>query len=257
MKQEPYIQLVSELTEEERIADDLRQRRRRQKTVFGRICAIMARTLLAITVVVSALGYYAYRSAQRQPQFYTAALVKPPQDLAEAGQVFEQRVLDLQNSAHRSGKWETVFTADQVNGWIAVDLPRKFPQWLPRQVSDPRVSFEPDEIQFACRYEGRRFGGIVVAKADAFCTAESNQFAIRIHSVSAGIIPVPISQLANAISSGMRRARISMSWTEIDGDPVAIINLPTKITDVGDDRRVILEEVQIDHDRLILRGRTE
>ena len=257
MNRNSYEHLINELEHEQQVAQKQEEKRKRQQNLFGRVCSVAARGLLIAFVLLGGLGYYVYRTAQREPEFYAAALATPSGNLAESGQDFEQRVLDLQNAARQVGNWEAVFTDDQINGWIAVDLPRKFPDWLPPEITNPRVSFEPDQIRFACRYESGRIGGFVVAKGNAYCTRDVNEIAIRIHSVNAGVLPIPISQLADGITSGLRQAGVPAAWTEIDGDPVALITLPAKVTDAGEDRRVFLEQVLVEEGRLRLQGRTE
>ncbi len=55
-----------------------------------------------------------------------------------------------------AGHWSAVFTDEQINGWLAADLPEKFPQLLPPEIQDPRVVFAPGQLQLACRYTGSR-----------------------------------------------------------------------------------------------------
>ena len=84
-----------------------------------------------------------YWATQQAPEFYEQALQKPPQEEAQAGDELERQVLDLRNELRSEGRFNVEFSHDQINGWLAADLPDKFPQLLPRGVSEPRIAFEP------------------------------------------------------------------------------------------------------------------
>ena len=45
----------------------------------------------------------------------------------------------------KAGHWEIRFTADEINGWLAVDLVKNHPNALPPTLKDPRVSIDPNE----------------------------------------------------------------------------------------------------------------
>ena len=95
---------------------------------------------LAIVVIAAALGLYGYRSLNQVPAFYAEALAQPAAEPAKAAYQFEQEVLELQNDVRREGDWQATFSAEEINGWLANDLPVKFPRALPEHVSDPRVA---------------------------------------------------------------------------------------------------------------------
>lgn len=243
--------------------EQFEERRRRRERIAQTPRPLWLRTvnwILRISVIslvgLGVFAYYAYQSAQTMPDFYRQSLALAPQQLAESGAVFENRVLELQHSAQVEGDWQTIFTEDQVNGWLAVDMPRKFPKWLPKSVSQPRVSIEPGELKFACRFESRKLSGIVVATADAFCTEKENEVGVRIRSVSSGIIPIPVKRIADAITKGLHETGVPASWTEIEGDPVALITLPRSVTDVSDEFSVLLTNVEIQEKQIVLTGKT-
>ena len=210
---------------------------------------------LAIVVLIIGVCWLAYRSAQQIPEFYQAVLTAPPDVLEGEGQEFESRLFDLQTESHREGEWQAVFTEGQVNGWLASDLPEKFPEAIPQQVAHPRIRIGDEQLELAFRFQSRRFNGIVVAKGDAFCTESANEIAVRIKSAKAGIVPLPIGRWADMITFALSQSGTQVSWTEIEGDPTAIVSLPRSITE-GDDRRWNLESVQLKGGQLVLSGKT-
>ena len=211
--------------------------------------------ILLILLVVGGVAWYAYRSTQKVPEFYQSVLTTPPDLLDQQGQEFESRIFDLQHESHDRGEWQAVFTEGQVNGWLATDLPEKFPDAIPPQIAHPRIRIMDDELEIAFRCRSRRFNGIIVAKGDAFCTEHANEIAIRIKSAKAGIVPLPIGPWVEAIAETLRSAGTETTWTEIEGDPTAIVVLPRSMTD-NDDLRFKLETVQLTKGQLLLGGVT-
>ena len=234
--------------------DAIRRAPRGPRTLIQWI-ALFAKITLILLLCLAGLAYYAYQSTQQLPDFYEATLNSDPVQLAESGAVFEQRVLDLRSSAQEAGEWQAVFTEQQINGWIAVDMPRKFPHWQPREVSDPRVSISRNELKLVFKVESPRLSGVVVAQADVFCTAD-NQIAVQFNSVKSGIVPIPMKRFADKITKGLEKSDIQVEWTEQDGDPVLLIKLPSDVTDQGDGNSVILKSVTLESGQVVLSGET-
>jgi hypothetical protein len=102
--------------------------------------------VLLATAGVALLLTAAYRATQHVPAFYQAALVERPVEQKAAADQLERQVLELHNEARKPGRWEARFSQDQINGWLAADLPVKFPGALPEGVSAPRVAIEPGRM---------------------------------------------------------------------------------------------------------------
>src|SRR5689334_16187817 len=104
----------------------------------------IARWLIVAAFVSLAVGglslWCLFQAARRPPAFYQQAIAAPPADQTEEGERFERTALDLHNQLQHVGRWEARLTQEQVNGWLAIDLPTKFPHALPSGVSDPRIA---------------------------------------------------------------------------------------------------------------------
>ncbi|MFK7768003.1 MAG: hypothetical protein AB8B55_12340 [Mariniblastus sp.] len=181
--------------------------------------------LLFFVLLASAGAYWVYQSAQTIPEFYQAALSLDEEVADVEGDEFEKRVLNLQNDARSKSEWQAIFTEAQVNGWIASDMPEKFPDSLPQIVEDPRVVMLPQNLKLAMRVKSGRFEGILIASTDVFCT-EDGRIGVRIKTVSVGVLPIPIAQFADRIADAIRSAGVDVEWTETEGDPVALLKLP-------------------------------
>ena len=176
---------------------------------------------IVLAIVAGASLWSVYQASQQVPEFYVQALAAPRETQAAAGQELEKQALSLNSQVRRPGRWEARFTQDQINGWLAVDLPTKFPGSLPGGVSEPRVAVSPDQIQLAVKWQQGSTSAVLSAMGEIYLTAEPNQVAVRILSVKAGVLPVPLARFLDEIANRAASSGLPLEWTEIEGDPVA------------------------------------
>ena len=170
------------------------------------------------------LALVGLRSAlHRVPDFYAEAVAIPAAAQEAAGETLERNVLALHNEARDAGHWSAVFTDQQINGWLAADLPEKFPQFLPPEIQDPRVAFLPGQLQLACRYTGNQLTPIVSLTLDVRLADEPNTLAVRICGARAGLVPLPLKQFLDRVTESVRSGDLSVRWAQSDGDPVALV----------------------------------
>ncbi len=221
---------------------------------FLRIVGVSFLALLAIGAVVL---FFLYRASQREPQFYQEALALEPEEQAEAGDELEKSVLDLRNEVREEGRWEAVFTNEQINGWLAADLPTKFPNTLPKGVSDPRISISKDLAQIACRYQSRRFSSVVSIGLTVQMAEDPNVVALRLRYIRAGALPLPtVEKWKEKFEQAATDAGVPLRWETIDGDDVALVKLNPQHKDfVG--KRLVLETIELRDGEIWLAGRTE
>ena len=211
-------------------------------------------SFLAIATL-GTLAYFAHRSTQTVPEFYRAALDIAPESYREAGEEFESRMLQLNTDVRNLDSWQASFSQDQVNGWLAFELPENFPGTIPPQVSEPRVAFFENNVQLAFHFVSSKFSGIITISGDVFCTENRNQIGIQIQSVRSGVIPLPMDVWAESIEKSCRKAGIKLMWSQKDGDTVAIVDLPDRFLDIKN-RQIILESVEIAEGELLLSGQS-
>src|SRR5262245_26734264 len=220
----------------------------------------MMRVALAVAVVLvialAAMLWGVYQASQQVPEFYEQALAAPPETQAAAGQALERQAATLNNQVRRPGRWEARFTQDQINGWLAVDLPKKFPGSLPRGVSDPRVAVSPEEIQLAVKWQQGNTSAVLSAAGDAYLTEEPNQIAIRILAVRAGALPVPLARFLDEIAERAASSGLPLEWTEIEGDPVALIMLPLDREEFRG-KQLLVEELRLEEGAIVVAGKTD
>ncbi len=206
--------------------------------------------------IVGGILYAVHHALQRAPDFYQTAVAIPVAQQQEAGHQFERTVLALHNDIVQGGQWQHVFSADQINGWLAVDLPRKFPSLLPSTVRDPRIALVPQQLRVAFRFEGEQLSAVISLCVEVELAEEPNTLAIRICQAQAGWVPIPLKDFLDQISQAAQRSNVMLRWARREGDPVALITIPSE-TDLNDGKQFILDVIEIREDELVLGGHTD
>ena len=205
----------------------------------------------ALLLLAGALGFFSYQ-VQQVPEFYEQAIAAPVVQQQQAAEQFEHSALELQNQIRRDEEWRVEIAADEINGWLATVLPRKFPGVLPPEVSEPRVAIEPDRLHIATKYHTSGLTTVVSIQLSAFLTPEPNVVAVRIHRVAAGNVPLPLGKYLEQITAAAAKHGIYIRWQEIDGDPQAIVTLP--IGEPGDKRAIVIRSLQLLSGKLVAAG---
>ncbi len=211
---------------------------------------------VAVTAFVAAafLGS-AYWAARRAPAFYREALAASPEEAVQQGERFERAALALHNQTQHVGRWETSLSADEINGWLATELPAKFPRLLPVGISEPRIAIDGETFHIAVRYRRGGVDTVLSLSGEAYLTAQTNEVAIRLERARAGLVPIPLSRVIDEVNERAERTDVSLRWTEVKGSPVALIRLPLDRDD--DKSRVVLDRLDTANNQLLLAGRTE
>lgn len=209
---------------------------------------------LVLLAVLGAFGLF--RASQHVPEFYAQALTIEPQRQAVAGDELERQALELNNQVRRPGEWFARFTTEQINGWLANDLPEKFPRILPAGVSQPRVSLQKGLAQIACHYNQGSFSTVIVLGIEPYLTDDPNTVAVRIRHARAGTLPVPLGSFLDDISARAAASGVPLRWSQVEGDPVALVTIPGRIEELKN-RRLVIETVDVEDGEILLSGRTD
>jgi len=218
-----------------------------KKTVF------VAIVLSGLPLVI---GLWAYRASQRVPEFYAKAIVAPPDVQQARGAELERRALELHNQTRRRGRWELDVTADQLNGWLAADLPRKFPGLLPPELLDPRVAIDENRLLFACRHQGTRISTVISLTIEVGMAETPNTVFLRLVKARAGLLPLPLKRVLDQIKTSAQQTNLALRWAQQDGDPVALLTV-APAQDPRNAKQMVLESLRLAPNRLVLSGRTD
>jgi len=176
--------------------------------------------------LLAALGVVVlYRAARHVPEFYQEAVKVDGAVRRRASDRMLQRATGLASDLKRGGRWQAVFTAEEINGWLAVDLVENHADSLPPGVQDPRAAIEPDRLMLACRYQSGIVASVLSMSVEPYLIRPS-VLAIRIRKVRAGRLPVPMQQVLDGIDEAVRRSDLKIEWRQADSDPVAVVSLP-------------------------------
>ncbi len=215
------------------------------KRFFAVACGILM-------ALVALLGW-CYHALHNVPEFYETALATEAEDQRQASDEMLVNATALASVARQEGHWEQVFTDEQVNGWLAVDLAKNYPHVLPDTIRDPRVQITDQAVHLACGYERGTLKAVVTIELVPYI-AGPNILAVRVKNIRAGLLPVPMGDVLAGISRAAQKAEIQLSWQQADGDPVALITLPATLGRDGAWLR--LETLQLAEGEIYVAGRT-
>jgi hypothetical protein len=216
-----------------------------------RIAALCSLAAAGVLIAVLAWAYYA---AQQVRPFYRQALQAEPAALVQGSREMESRATALYGDARQAGQWKAVFTADQINGWLATQVTEEHVGELPDEIRDPRVAIAPNLLTLGFRTSP---GGIdTVASVDAavFLT-DDGAVAIRLVSVQAGELPLPVMQVADELAAACRELSLPVRWTQENGQPVAIVELHSDLS--AEKRQFHIDAIELGDGQVYVAGHTE
>jgi hypothetical protein len=181
--------------------------------------------VVGLLLVAAVCGLGIYLAARYVPQFYQEAIAVPSASSREGSDRMLQRSTALASDLKRGGRWAALFTPEELNGWLAVDLVENHGNSLPSGVEAPRVAFTADRLMLACRYRLGILSTVLWLEVEPYLTGP-NAVAVRLRKVRAGRLPVPMQSVLEAIDGAVRHTDLRIEWSQTEGDPVAVISMP-------------------------------
>ena len=216
-----------------------------------RIAAIVVGCLLLLTGISALSLYYA---SQEIPDFYRQAIKQDHKIQERASDQMLRGATALASDVRKRGTWQAVFTAEQINGWLAVDLMKNHASLLPPEVRDPRVEILDHAATIACRYQANRLSNVFSLTFDVYLS-EPDVVAIEIHSAHAGKLPIPLGQVLDGIAKAAQNAELPLEWRQHNGNPVALLTIGS--THDSAERKLELDKIELRKGALYLAGKTE
>lgn len=206
---------------------------------------------LAVLVLLALLGlYFALR---HEPAFYARAMQIAPPVLERGSDRMIRQATALQNATARSGRWQAVITAEEMNGWLTVDMMKNHPGTLPPGFSDPRVAIDSNRITVGCRFQQSGINSVLSLAVRPYM-AEPNVLALRIEQARVGALPLPLEQILKRVSQAARDMQWQLEWRHTGGDPVAMLTLPD---DAESNHIVRIESFQLAEGEIRIIGNTQ
>ncbi len=193
---------------------------------------------------------WVYTASQQVPEFYDVAVAVNPKDQAVERDAFVARAAASASDLQSDGHWHSLFTADEINAWLALELAANYPDLLPVELCDPRISLSPGAATIGCRYRTGELETVVSITLDAYLQAPN---------VLRARPPCPGRRLAGAAgahSDGICAAQqlnLRLELRHAHGVPVALITFPP----VGDGKSLPprLDSIELGHGELFVSGR--
>jgi hypothetical protein len=216
-----------------------------------RIAAIVS--LIAAGLLVSTL-IFAYIAVRSVRPFYQQALRAAPDVLEERSRELESRATALYSDARKAGRWSALFTADQINGWLATQLRENRVGRLPEGVRDPRVAIAPDSLTLGFRTAPGGIETVASVDTSVFLT-EEGAVAVRFQSVRAGSLPLPTLHVADEVAAACRALSLPVRWMQLEGQPVAIVELRSDSD--SDKLQFHIDTIELGEGEMYVAGHTE
>lgn len=213
----------------------------------------VAFAIVVVCALAAGLGLYGvYRAAQEVPEFYAEATAMPDIQADKRSEEFTGRALALAGDVAKEGSWSSMFTDDEINGWLTVDLVEKHPNLLPPNFEQPRIKILDNHVQIGVKCELRGVKTIAWIDIEGQMTKD-HELALRFRQIRAGAVPLPLSTILDAVKKSAEAFEVPLRWSTEGGDPIAIVGLPTP-TKKG--VRYQLERFSLKPGELFLAGRT-
>ncbi len=174
--------------------------------------------------------------------------------LQEGSRQLESRFTTLHSDLQSQGRWQTVVSADELNGWLAYKLPESFPDMLPKEIRDPRIAITQQHVILAARSELAGVDAVVSIFVEPFVT-EDGDLAIQLDQVLAGALPVPTSDMVARVALRHWRARLPIRWTQNNGKTVMIV--ARELWDREKAQHRTIDTIELAVGEVFLTGRTE
>ncbi len=215
---------------------------------------------IAVTVLIVGFvfSWWAVRQTQHVPEFYQRATGTGTAAAGSSGRVVMdtnvERLL-TDSDAPIVESWNAVFTVDEVNAWLAEELPTSFPQLLAQGATDPRICIVDGRVLAAARYKTKRLDLVISCELAVELTEEPNMLALRVKHLRAGALPIPLSSFLTGISKEAAKGDVDIRWDDTEAGPVALVKVPSEhpryVTNP-----VLVESVQLVDGALVLSGNT-
>ena len=223
--------------------------------VVRKLLRILAWTTVSFACLAALACFVVYRAWRHEPDFYVEALQAAPEQQAIAGDAMVKNVLDLHNALQHEGSWDATFTAEQINGWLAIDLPTKFADTMPESIKDPRVVIAPDEIRLAFRYVDKKLKAVLSLTVNVQLTDDPNVIAIRVRKARAGRIPIPLNRFIDQLKLAAQHSDVELRWVQEEGDPVALVQIPIEHPSY-ETQELRIEAIELSQGELHIVGRS-
>jgi hypothetical protein len=216
--------------------------RRLRRLVLGGLAAAAC----GVAALAAVLGH--------EPAFYRGPAAAAPAGAEALGRRLVTKASALRADFLRPGPWAAAITADEVNAWLATDLPRNHPRLLPAGVSAPRVAFSRRRMQFGCRLACGPLGCVASVDAEVVLR-DVNQIGILVTAARLGALPVPSGPVIREIDRRIAALGLPTELRRLDGRTILVVyNSTTHAAGAASHR---LESFAVEDGEVLVSGVTQ
>ena len=215
------------------------------------IVGLVAAGAMLLGVLGAALYFRA--ALARAVPFYSEALASDPAEMEQASRDLESRLAAVYSEAQKAGRWHATFTAAQINSWLAIELPKSFPELLSQDFRDPRVAVTDQGVSLGFQTKVAGIETVIAVETDVFVD-ERGLLAIQLRSVQAGSLPLPTKDIVDRTQLALKQSHLPCQWSQSVGDPVLLVNVSELVS--GEHQQRELETVELHNGEIYLAGYT-
>ncbi len=202
---------------------------------------------LAVVVVLLVL----FVAVRQQPSFYREALNADRESLEKGSDRLLQQATALVGAARKPGDWEVLFTADEINGWLAVDMQKNHPDVLPPSLHDPRVILHSNGVTLACQRDESPVNTVLSVTFELTMPVPG-AISVRFIKARAGLLPVPLKQVLDWFNQIAQEMKWKVEWRHVRGDPVAVVSFSME----DSDQPIELTRLRLGEGEILVAGTT-
>jgi hypothetical protein len=168
-----------------------------------------------------------------EPAFYNRAHMPPGKERRDASMQFMARLYEVYDHFKDEGdyakkikQWNHIFTAEQINCFLAEDFVRgNLGDALERKgISAPRVAIDGDRLRLAFRYGNDWWSTVVSLDLRVWLVPkEINVVALEIVGRRAGAVPISAQFFLDQIMDIGKRHNVDVTLYRHEGNPVALM----------------------------------
>jgi len=211
-----------------------------------------------VTVGVAAVclsSWWAVRQTRHVPDFYRQAATENQAGFEAASRRLWADVERLKADASQLGTWNAIFSDEEINAWLAEEVPKTLPRLLAGGGREPRIMIQDGKVLAAARFENHRMETVISCEVEVELTEQPNVLAIRIANLRAGALPLPLDRFLKNITQELAKGDIDVQWDLTESGPVALLSIPSEHPGYVC-TPVIVESVRLVDGHLTLAGNT-
>lgn len=168
---------------------------------------------------------------RHEPAFYRSRIAaaldgEPPPAQMQQGRRLVTKLSALQADFVRPGRWEAAIAEEEVNAWLATDLPRNHSRLLPAGLSAPRVAIGPRRVRLGARVGGPLLGSVCSIDLEVVLR-DVNQLGIVVDDARLGGLPLPRGPVTHEIARRVDALGMATELRRLDGRTVLVVYIPS------------------------------